>query len=176
MKFPRIIQQFLAAIAIITGFNGPALAGPATAEEQARVVQLALTADADPVGTMTSADGRWFEKWAEETPDFMFGPDAGAFWFMSGAAKGDLRRVLRFHHTVSIAAFQVKNQIMDPMKNPAHFEAKTLAGVEGVLRAYETLLVKNPENRSAQIDEAIAVRNKGGLADFVKALPPMPKR
>jgi hypothetical protein len=55
-------------------------------------------------------------------------------------------------------------------------EAKTLAGVEGVLRAYETLLAQRPENRTPQMDQALALRSSGGLPAFVKALPPMPAR
>ena len=95
---------------------------------------------------------------------------------MTGAAKGDLERVLRFHHTVSTAAFQLQQHILDPQKNPEQFDRKTLAGVEGLLRAYESLLKKRPENRSEQLDQAIAARDKGALAAFVKALRPMPAR
>ncbi|PRC94595.1 hypothetical protein [Solimicrobium silvestre] len=180
MKFHRIFKQLCAALVIITSVTVPIFAqagrGPSTAEEQARVVQLALASDKDPVGTMTSADGRWFEKWADEIPDYQFGPDSGAFWFENGAAKGELKRVIRFQHTVSTAAFQVQHHMFDPQKNPADFEAKTLAGVEGLLRAYESLLAKNPANRSEQLDHAMALRDKGELAAFVKALPPMPRR
>ena len=165
---------------VVGSVSAPILAqaerGPSTPEEQARVVQLALASDKDPIAVMTSADGHWFEKWADEIPDYQFGPDSGAFWFQSGAAQGDLKRVLRFQHTISTATYQIQHHMLDPEKNPADFEAKTLAGVEGVLRAYESLLAKNPANRSEQIDKAIALRNKGELAAFVKALPPMPRR
>ncbi|MEJ7808704.1 MAG: hypothetical protein WKG03_22635 [Telluria sp.] len=176
----RLISKLFASIAILATLSTPALAqqgrGPSTPDEQARVVQLAAAADKDPLAVMTSPEGRWFEKWVEEIPDFMFGPDHGAYWFMTTAAKGELKRVLRFHHTISTAAFQVQHKMADPRKTPAELDAKTLAGVEGLLRAYETLLAKNPDNRSAKLDEAIAIRNKGGLAAFVKALPPMPER
>lgn len=175
-----LIHKVLAAFAILAALSAPAFAqqgrGPSTPAEQARVIALAAAADKDPLAVMTSADGRWFEKWADEIPDYHFGPDNGAYWFMTTAAKGELKRVLRFHHTVSTAAFQVKNQIADPRKTPVQQEAKALAGVEGLLRAYESLVAKNPDNRSAKLDEAIAVRDKGGLAAFVKALPPMPER
>ena len=180
MNFTRIASQFFAALSIAVTFSAPALAqqgrGPSTADEHGRVVQLAQAANKDPLATMSSAEGRWFEKWAEEIPDYMFGPDNGAYWFMSTAAKGELKRVLRFHHTLSTAAFQVQNNIFDPTKNPAQMEAKTLAGVEGLLRAYESLLANRPENRSPLLDQAVIVRDKGGLPAFVKALPPMPER
>lgn len=157
---------------------GSALAdrGPATAEEKERIVKLAAAADKDPIGVMRSAEGRWFEKWSDEVPDYMFGPDAGVFWFHNGVAKADLARVLRFHHTVTTAAFQVQKNIADPMRDPAVMEAKTIAGIEGLLRAYESLVAKNPENRVAAIDDLVAIRDKGGLQDFVKKLPPLPKR
>ncbi len=176
----HLLQNIFASLAILLALSTPSLAqqgrGPSTPDEHARVVALAAAADKDPLATMSSPDGRWFEKWADEIPDYMFGPDSGAYWFMTTAAKGDLKRVLRFHHTVSTAAFQVQNKVTDPRKTPADQDAKTLAGVEGLLRAYESLLAKNPDNRSPKVDEAIAIRNKGGLAAFVKALPPMPER
>ncbi len=177
MRFPRFLSKFLAALAVCASLMPAAHAdrGPATADEKARVVALAAAADKDPITVMTSADGRWFERWADQVPDYMFGPDQGVFW-MYNTAKGDMKRVLRFHHNVSTAAFQVQHNITDPDANKEQHDAKALAGVEGLLRAYEVLLAKNPENRSEQIDQAIAVRDKGGLADFVKALPPMPKR
>ncbi|HEX9173407.1 MAG TPA: hypothetical protein VF861_12155 [Telluria sp.] len=178
MVIPRILGQLCAVFVIISGLATPAFAqgtrGPATSEEIARVVQLAEVSDKDPLAAMASAEGRWFEKWVENVPDYQFGPDKGAFWMMSGAAKGDLKRVLRFHHTVSTAAYQVKHHITNPETKQEESDATTLAGVEGLLRAYESLLTKRPENRSEQVDLAIVARDKGTLAAFVKALPPMP--
>lgn len=179
MPLHRAIHQFFAIFAIGASLAAPALAadrGPSTPDENARVVLIAAASDKDPIATMTSADGRWFEKWVEDVPDYQLGPDKGAFWFMTTAAKGDLKRVLRFHHTVSVAAYQVQNGILDPRKNPAHAEAATLAAFEGVLRAYESLAARRPENRSEPVEQALAARGKGALADFVKALPPMPAR
>jgi hypothetical protein len=179
MSMYRMLQQLCAVLAVSSSLIAPALAsgrGPSTADENARVVALAQLADKDPVGAMTSAEGRWFEKWVEDVPDYLIGPDKSAFWCMTTACKGEMKRVMRFHHGVSVAAFQVKNHILDPEADPAHAEAKTMAGMEGLLRAYESLLAKRPDNRSEPMDQAIAARDKGTLADFVKALPPMPKR
>lgn len=176
----RLFQKMLTCLAISACLCAPAFAqqgrGPSTSEEQARVVQLAAVAAKDPLGVMASADRRWFDKWADDVPDYMFGPDNGIFWVMTRAAKGNFKPVARFQHGVSTAAFQVTNHITDPRSSAAQMEAKTLAGVEGVLRAYESVLAQNEDMRSAKLDEAIAVRNKGGLAAFVKALPPMPEQ
>ncbi|WP_028104673.1 hypothetical protein [Pseudoduganella violaceinigra] len=178
MHCSQFVQRTCAIIALAIGLAGSAAAerGPATPEERARVVQLAAAANQDPVGVMTSADGRWFMKWSDEVPDYMFGPDKGAFWMDGGAAKGDLRRVLRFHHMLSTAAYQVQHQILDPEKDAATLEAKTIAGVDGLLHAYESLKDKRAENRSEALDQAIAMRDQGKLAAFVQSLPPAPKR
>lgn len=179
MVFPRI-RQLGAVLLFIGGIAAATFAqaarGPATPDEIARVVQLAQVSDKDPLAAMASTEGRWFQKWVEEVPDYSFGPDKGASWLGSGAAKGDLKRVLRFHHTVSTAAHQVQHNITDPDKDSEASEATTLAGVEGLLRAYESLVAKRAENRSEQVDLAVAARDKGTLAAFVKALPPMPGR
>jgi hypothetical protein len=146
-----------------------------TPEVKARIQRIAQASDKDPLATMGSEDGKWLMKWMDEVPDYQFGPDPGAFWAM-GAAKGDLRKVMQFHHAVSTAAFQVEHQILDPRKKAEDAEAVALAGLEGLLRAYESLLPRRPENRSEKMDAALASRNKGELAAFLKALPPMPKR
>lgn len=93
MNVIKLFKRFAAVVAIGASLAAPALAqstrGPTTPEEQARIVQLAAAADKDPVGVMTSAEGRWFEKWAEEAPDYMLGPDKGVFWLhASGTAQG----------------------------------------------------------------------------------------
>jgi len=113
-------------------------------------------------------------------PDYNFGPDKAAFWLMNGAAKGELKRVVIFQHAVSTAAFQLQHHIQDPRKIPENvaesLDSVTLAGLEGVLRAYENMLPAHPGIRSAELDAALAARDKGTLAQFVAALPPMPRR
>jgi hypothetical protein len=180
MTFFRHFKQFFVGALVACSLMGAGAAhaerGPATTEESERVVKLAAIADKDPLTTMNSTEGRWFQKWADDVPDYQFGPDKGVFWFHNGVAKGDLMRVLRFHHTVSTAAFQLQKKIKNPRVNEADNQAKTLAGVEGVLRAYESLVAKNPDNRAAAINELLEARNKGELAEFVKKMPPMPSR
>lgn len=177
MQLTTFLYRACAALILAAGFSVTAWAerGPSTPEERARVVALAEAANRDPIGVMSSADGRWFMQWSDEIPDYMFGPDRGAFWMESGAAKGDLRRVMRFHHTLSTAAYQVQHQLFDPASDPAQMEAKTMAGIEGLLRAYESLKDKRPENRSEALDQALVLRDQGKLATLYKSLPQPPR-
>jgi len=180
MNIQRFLKHFQAAVLIGLSLTLPAQAqtirGPATPEEATHVAQIAAASDKDPVATMTSADGRWFQKRSDDVPDYNFGPDKAAFWLMNGAAKGELRRVVVFQHAVSTAAFQLQHHIQDPRKTQESLDSVTIAGLEGVLRAYENMLPTHPAIRSPDLDAALAARDKGTLAQFVAALPPMPQR
>jgi hypothetical protein len=180
MSLQRFLTRFHAVALVSVSLAFPAMAqnssAPATPQDAARVADIAAASDKDPVATMTSADGRWFQKWSDDVTDYNFGPDKAAFWLMNGAAKGALRRVMVFQHGVSTAAYQLQHHIQDPRKSPNDLDAVTLAGLEGVLRAYENMLPTHADIRSAGLDEAIAARDKGTLAQFVADLPPMPRR
>ena len=172
----KIVLAMVASTAVMVSSHAQENRGPATAQERERVMTLTTLAEKDPMAFMSSTDARWFQKWTEDVPDYSFGPDKGAFWFFQQTNKSELGRLIRFYHDLYSASFQVKNQVLDAEKNPNDLDAKTLAGVEGLLRMYEAVLVKRPELRNAEIDRVIDLRNKGELAAFVKQLPPMPKR
>jgi hypothetical protein len=180
MSMQHFLKRFHAAVLVSLSLALPALAqsgrGPATPDEIARVEQIAAASDKDPVATMTSSDGRWFQKWSDEVPDYNFGPDKAAFWLMNGAAKGDLKRVTVFQHGVSTAAYQLQHHIQDPRATQESLDAVTLAGLEGILRAYQNMLPTHPDIRSPGLDDALAARDKGTLAQFIAGLPPMPRR
>lgn len=167
-----ILPLFLLAIA----WSSSALAqrGPATAEERAKLIAIAQASDIDPRAVMESEDGRWFLNWRREVPEYEIGFDKGAYWAKT-AVKGDLRKAARFHHLLSVAAFQIQHQIFDPKKSANDELAVTQAGIEGLLRAYESLLPRRPENFSKKMDEALKRRNSGNLKTFVADLPPIPE-
>lgn len=171
MSSHSYLRTLLVPVALICTVSSPLLArgrGPSTPEERARVVQMALDAEKDPI-KVRAAEEEWFEKWLEEVPDIMFGPEATARW-CEGAAKGDLRKVIRFQYSVSAVAYQIQHDIPDAHKKAEDTFVVHLAALEGVLKAYETLLPKRPENRSPKMDEALTLRAKGELPAFVKSL------
>lgn len=180
MTIPRFFQSLQAALLISVSLTVPASAqsgrGPTTPEEIAHVAQIAAATDKDPLAMMTSPDGRWFQKWTDDAPDYNFGPDKALYWLMTGAAKGDLKRVAVFQHAVSTADYQLKHHITDPRKTPESLDPIAVAGLEGVLRAYDTMLPAHPDIRTPAMDAAVAARDKGTLAQFVAALPPLPAR
>lgn len=142
--------------------------GPSTPEERARVVQLAAASDTDPLKAF-AADGRWFEKWLDEVPDLMFGPETPAAW-MEANAKGDLKRVGVFKYQVSGIAYMIEHQIVDSHKAVEQRLAVHTAALAGVVRAYRALRDLKPENRSPKFDEALEKLDRGEFPAFVKSL------
>lgn len=141
--------------------------GPSTPEERARALALAVSSSKDPLAALAQ-DGRWFDQWMDEVPDLNFHPEAPARW-CAEAAQGDLRRVLRFEYELGGVAYQIQHQIAQPRTLEEKL-AVHQAALESVLRAYESLRDRRPGNRSAKMDEALAMRNKGELPAFVKRL------
>lgn len=164
---PRIIPAALICLAIV-----PLRAerGPSTPEERARVQRLATETDQDPLKLLTP-EGRWFVKWMEEVPDVTFGPEAPARW-MEKEAKGELRRVAVQKYMVGGVAYMLAHGLQDSRKAPDQGTAVHQAALEGVVRAYEALRDKKPENQSAAFDEALARLKAGTFPAFVAGLYP----
>lgn len=117
-------------------------------------------------GGTTPEDRFWFIKVVSDVPDISLTVGNVATWCVESMPKGkDVDSLALFQFMMSAVSFQVQN----PAKAKEE-EAVDLAGMEGVLRAYENLVAKEPKTRTAKMDEALALRAKGGLPAFVKKL------
>lgn len=137
--------------------------GPSTPAERARVVQMARDAQRDPQ-TVQQRDGAWLKAWVDEVPDLTleYGP---AYAWLKAAAPATVRDVLKFQYTASAMAFQVQHP--EQASQQAAMEAAALANV---MRAYWTLVQRNPQFVSAQLDRALGAQREGKLAAFLAAL------
>ncbi|MDL2356358.1 MAG: hypothetical protein QFF03_13970 [Pseudomonadota bacterium] len=145
----------------------PVERGPSTAEERARVATIVQASRKDPLGAL-AANAAWFEQWISAIPDYTLNADPVAKW-CDRRATGELRGATRFIYGTSAVDYQIKHNIPEP-KTPADVAAVSLAGLEGVLAAYEALLAKDPANRSRKMDAALVRRSKGELPAFVNEL------
>lgn len=170
-SFRRTAHLLLAFAALLGALSLPVSAqtarGPSTAEERARVVQIAAESRKDPLGVQ-AAHANWFEEWISGVPDVHLRPEGVAKWCIK-SAKGDMRKILQFQFGASYVAYQLQHNLLDP-KKPEDVSAVNLAALEGVLAAYETLLAQDQKNRSKKMDEALAIRDKGELAAFAATI------
>jgi carboxypeptidase Q len=146
----------------VTATN-PVERGPSTQEERARVLQMALDSEKNPL-QIQATNAEWLKKWVNDVPDLTLNYGAVSDW-LGRAAKQESREAIKFQFTASVMAFQIKNPALANTQS-----ANDLAGVEGVLRAYETLVSQDDKHRSVKMDSVLAARNKSELPAFLKSL------
>lgn len=138
--------------------------GPSTSEERAKVVELTRLLERDPLSENAPATREWLRKWTIEVPDI----SVKVCTDLLGHALGDnypYSREVNLQAIFSGAAFAMEHQ--DKAGNDI---AVYTAGVEGALRVYEVLLQSRPDAKLAFLDDLVAKRDHGELADHVANL------
>lgn len=138
--------------------------GPSTPEERAKAVQLTRWLERDPLNENAGATRQWLREWIAEVPDIRF----KACDELLGHGLGDnypYSREINLQTLFSGAAFALENQ--DKARDDV---AVYTAGVEGALRVYEVLAESKPDAKSAFLDDLVAKRDQGELADHVANL------
>ena len=137
--------------------------GPSTPEERTKAVRIARQLEADPLSKELRDGREWLLRWLIEIPDITVSVCGGLLGPVVGSKKNYSSEILT-QMIFSEAAFIIENP--DRAKDQVGVHQ---AGVEGALRAYESILRTNPKARWLFLDELIAKRDKGALADYVRA-------
>lgn len=104
----------------------------------------------------------WAVKWASDTNDvtvIVCGGTAAPIM----DKKSKFGSELLAQYLIAMTAFKLQNPI-----NTDENAAQT-AGLESVLKTYETMLKENPKAKAAGLEELLAKRNNNELAKFVAA-------
>jgi len=124
---------------------------------------LTANVEKDPLSLDASAARAWLDKWWDEVPDITVRPcnliDA------PNHEPYDYGQELYEQITYSEGVFILEN----PAKS-TDWNAALLAGMNGALRAYESILKQKPNARSAFLDDLLQQRAGGSLADAVLQL------
>jgi carboxypeptidase Q len=133
--------------------------GPSTRTERDRAVKIAHALEADPLSTSLRDDRDWLLNWIEAVPDVTIS-------ICNDPASGNTgyryQRELMAQKTFSMAAFIIEHS---SQKNDAlSVEA---AGVDGALKAYQSILKKYPKAHSAYWDRLLRKQEEGTLRDYV---------
>jgi hypothetical membrane protein len=138
--------------------------GLSTPEERAKAIKIARLLERDPLAEDAPANRQWLLNWIIEIPDIRFKSCAG----LLGPSLGNQYRYsieLNQQIIFSAAAFR--------LEHPDHLRNDTgayIAGVEGALRVYEMLVKSVPDAKLAFLDDLVAKRDHGELADHVAKL------
>ncbi|MGA2483338.1 MAG: hypothetical protein ABSF92_09485 [Candidatus Acidiferrales bacterium] len=139
--------------------------GPSTPEERAKVVQIAHALEADPLQPGNKDMRTWFTLWLIEVPDFtvqVCGDELGPIFYESDRNKNFVSEIFG-QSMLSAASF-----IIEHPKQAKDKVAVYTAGVEGSLRAYQSILKTHPEARWPFLDDLILKQQNGELLKYVE--------
>jgi len=133
-----------------------------TPEDRQRLVAIAHKLEASPLDPTLGPDRSWAVSWAVAAPDVPVR--------MCTTLLSDLRRPkykyrpeLSSQLLISSAAFVIEH----PDKSSDNV-AQSLGGMEGVLKAYTSILKTDPQAKAASLDEYLQKQKEGKLAEVVR--------
>lgn len=138
--------------------------GPSTHEEREMALKAARLLEADPLHKDAKKVRSWFTLWLIQIPDITIELCSDSLGPLGGSKKNYSSEI--FGQTMySSAAFIIENP--DRAKDRV---AVNLAGVEGALKAYESILKTKPKARWEFLDQLIAKRENGDLRAYVEEI------
>jgi len=158
---PQVFVLFSFVVALLAQAVWAQERGPSTAEERAKAVALAQYLEEQPFGDKAVDARRWLIMWWAAIPDMsvtlcgdLLGPVVGSKYKYAA----ELTTQMLF----SGGAFVILHRDSAPDE-----EAVYLAGVEGAVRCYEAILLKQPKRHHPFLDDLVKRRRDGTLAAYV---------
>jgi hypothetical protein len=118
--------------------------GPSTPEERAKAVQTARALEADPLQPGNKDMRTWFTVWLIEVPDITIqvcGEELGPVFHEPNRDKNFVSEIF------GQSMFSAASFVIEHPEQANNKVALYLAGVEGSLRAYQSILKVHPEAR-----------------------------
>lgn len=133
-----------------------------TPEERAQAVKIARLLETDPFHKDAKKMRQWITLWLIQAPDITVELCGAYLGPVSGSDKNYSSEIFSQMGFAS-AAFKIEHpdQANDRI-------AANLAGVEGALKIYESILTTKPKAKTEFLDELVEKRNKGELRAYVE--------
>ena len=131
-------------------------------EDRQRFVSIARSLEQAPLKAGARDDREWALEWLVNAPDVTVTVCSDSLGDMF---RSDYRYAgeITFQDMFSMGAFAIEHP--EAANDP---NAQQLAGVEGALNAYRSILRDKPEARSAALDSLLQIQSRGELPDHVR--------
>jgi len=157
MRLTRLLLPMLAAISFVASAEEGATAQKGEKDAD-RAVRYTALLETDPLGGEASGMRSWLMQWVIDTPDYsvtacnVFGPVMED----DSAPNGP-----------ELVSQQMFGNVSYQIKHPGTVDQLTLqlAGMESVLKAYSSILAKNPKAHIAYFDNLLEKQAKGTLKE-----------
>src|SRR4030095_9556101 len=138
--------------------------GLSTPEERTKAIKVARGLERDPLAKDAVANRQWLLNLIIEVPDIRFKSCLG---LLSPGVGHRYRYSTEVSQQIMFSAAAFKLEHSDHLRNDT---GAYLAGVEGALRVYEALMKAMPDAKLDFLDDLVATRDRGELADHVAKL------
>jgi hypothetical membrane protein len=138
--------------------------GLSTPEERAKAINIARSLERDPLAKDAAANRQWLLNWIIEVPDIRFKSCVG----LLNPGVGN-----RYRYSAEVSQQIMFSAAAFKLEDPDHLRNDTgayVVGVEGALRVYEMLMKSVPDAKLAFLDDLVAKRDRGELADHIAKL------
>jgi carboxypeptidase Q len=136
--------------------------GPSTPEERQRFVAIAHRLEETPLDADLRPELQWALRWLVEVPDITVDVCTAPLGdFMKKKYKYSSEIVVQV--TFSSGAFIIEHP---DLANDT--KAQYVAGVEGALRAYQSILKAKPDVKSKELDDLLQKKSQGTLPSYVR--------
>ena len=135
--------------------------GPSPPAERARAVKVAHELEDDPLGKNAKDDRDWVIQWIVDIPDITVNVCDEYFGKLPGSNRGHSQEISN-QMIVSSAAFMIEHA--DKSKDE---QAVATAGLLGALKAYQSILKREPDARWPYLDKIVLMRDQGKLDDYI---------
>jgi hypothetical protein len=139
--------------------------GPSTPEERTKAAQIAHALEADPLQPGNKDMRSWFTLWLIQVPDITIqvcGEELGPVFHESNRDKNFVSEIF------GQSMFSATSFVIEHPNQASNKVAVYTAGVEGSLRAYQSILKVHPEARWPFLDDLILKQQTGELLKYVE--------
>jgi hypothetical protein len=161
VSMSRLLWLALATLSLGLFSIGALARDPSTPEERKQAIQYVRNLETDPLSKDASQERKWLLTWIREVPDIAV---TTCVPLVSPLLNSEYayKSILSVQLTFSTAAYVIEHP-----EKMHDIQASSLAGLEGVLAAYQSLIKAKPDAKQSFLDELLAKRAEGKLAEFV---------
>jgi hypothetical protein len=138
----------------------PADRAPSTHEERTQALEYIQHFQSDPLSPDLKKEIRWVTEWAIEIPDVHVN-----LCLFVGLPKGDKKHSQTLFTSMLLAQVRFAIEHRD---QPSDVNEEYVAGMQGMLRAYEKVVAAFPKDRQPAIDDLIQKRDAGTLPQYIR--------
>jgi hypothetical protein len=158
----RKMMWSLLAVVVLGMLASAVVRGASTVDERQRFVTITHKLEQAPLQESLHADRDWAYKLLNDVPDIAIDVCTSGLGTFS-KQKYQYANEITYQVVFSTAAFMIEHP--DKAKDVGNLH---VAGVEGALKAYGSILKSKPDAKSPALDELLQKQQQGKLGDYVR--------